>query len=309
MELPRVSASTGARGRGVCLRVVVAVFTILVLPAQGRALNADLRWTASTDPRVQGYNVYVREATHPHGAPRNAGAPHVDGDGSVSWQLTGLVTSTTYFVAVTAYTDTGLESALSNELPIGTPNPCVRDQCTSLTQCILQTLPDGSSCGPAGAACGATCLAGVCAGLADRVMTIDRLRVKAARGDLKIMAKGSFVTSAVFDPMATGLQLTLADPNGAALVQTTLTPADLLASRDGGTIKSASRRGAADAGPVKRLLFRKRDDVTKWKAQLAVSPAPAGLPSGMTVAIQAGTLCVSAEATGCEVRARALTCR
>jgi len=290
--------------------VVVTVFTILLLPAEGRALDADLRWTGSADPRVQGYNVYVREATRPYGAPRNAGSvqDQDEDNGIVSWRLTGLVPGTTYFVAVTAYTDTGIESALSNELPIGTPNACVRDQCTSPTQCILQALPDGSSCGPAGATCGATCLSGVCAGLADRVMTVDRLRVKAVRGDLKIMAKGSFVTSAIFDPMATGVQLTLADPNGAALVQTTLTPADLLASRDGSTIKSASRRGKA-AGPVKRLLFRTRDDVTKWKAQLVVSPAPEGLPSGVTLTVQAGDLCVSAEATGCEVRSRALTCR
>src|SRR4029453_8770878 len=99
--------------------------------------------------------------------------------------------------------------------------------------------------------------------------------------------KGRFVPSPVFHPMSTGIQLTLADPNGAALVQTTLTPADLLASRDGGTIKSASRRGKA-AGPVKRLLFRTRNDVTKWKAQLVVSPAPGGLPSAVTLAFQAG---------------------
>jgi hypothetical protein len=281
-----------------------------MLPAEGRALNADLRWTASTDPRVQGYNVYVREATHPYGAPRNVGqqGDQNEDDGSVSWRLTGLVDGKTYFVAVTAYTGTGLESALSNELPIGTPNACVRDQCTAPTQCTLQALPDGSSCGPPGATCGATCLAGVCAGLADRVMTMDRTRVKAVRGDLKIMAKGSFVTSAAFDPMSTGLQLTVADPNGGALVQTTLAPGDLLASRDGGTIKSASRRGKP-AGPVKRLLFRTRDDVTKWKVQLVVSPAPGGLPSGVTLAVQAGDLCVSAEAPDCQVRSRTLTCR
>src|SRR4029450_5273660 len=201
METPRVSISTGARGRGVCLRVVVVVFAIVLFPAAGRALNARLRWTASPDSRVQGYNVYVREATKPHGAPRNAGAPHVEGDGSAWWGLTGLTARTTYFVAVTAYIGTGLESTLSNELPIGTPNPCVRDECTAPTQCILQSLADGTSCGPPGAACGATCLAGVCAGLADRVMTVDRLRVKTVRGDLNILAKGNFVTSAPFSPL------------------------------------------------------------------------------------------------------------
>jgi hypothetical protein len=308
METPRVSISTGARGRGVCLRVVVVVFAIVLFPAPGRALNARLRWTASPDSRVQGYNVYVREATKPHGAPRNAGAPHVEGDGSVSWTLTGLTASTTYFVAVTAYIGTGLESTLSNELPIGTPNPCVRDECTAPTQCILQSLADGTSCGPPGAACGATCLAGVCAGLADRVMTVDRLRVKTVRGDLNILAKGTFVTSAAFSPMVTGLQLTLADPGGATILQTTLTPADLVASRDGNTIKSARRRRAAGQGPLRRLLLRTRDDLTKWKAQLVVSPAPGGLPSGVTLTLQSGELCLSA-APDCKMRSRTLTCR
>jgi hypothetical protein len=60
---------------------------------------------------------------------------------------------------------------------------------------------------------------------------------------------------------------------------------------------------------VKRLLFRTRDDTTKWKAQLVLSPAPGGLPSGAALAFQAGTLCVSAEAPGCQVRSRTLVCR
>lgn len=308
MEAPRLSISTGARGTGLCLRLLVAVFMISMLPAEGWALKAVLRWTPSPDSRVRGYYVYVREATTPYTAPRDAGAPQVEGDGSVSWAITGLAASRTYFVAVSAYTDTGLESTLSNELPIGTPDPCVRDACTSPTQCILQSLPDGTSCGPPGTVCGATCVAGVCAGLADRAMTVDRLRAKTAAGDLKISAKGSF-TSATFDPMASGVQLTLADPGGGTLLQTTLTPADLIASRDGSSVKSARRRGDAAAGPVRRLTLRTRKDLTKWTAQLVMSPAPGALPTGATLTLQSGELCLSAEAPDCQTRSRALTCR
>ena len=292
MEAPRLS-STGARGRGLCLRLLVGVFTILMLPAEGWALKAVLRWTPSPDSRMQGYYLYVREATTPYTAPRDTGAGHMEGDGSVSWAVTGLAASRTYFVAVSAYTDTRLESALSNELAIGTPDPCVRDTCTAPTQCILQALPDGTSCGPPGAICGATCLAGVCAGLADRVVTVNLLRMKTAGDDLNISTKGSFVTSALFDPMAAGLQLTLADPGGTTLLQTTLTPADLIASRDGSTIKSARRRDDATPGPVRRLTLRTREDETKWKAQLVVSPAPAALPTGATLTLQSGALCLS----------------
>ena len=242
----------------------------------------------------------------PRATPERA---HVEGDGSVSWAVTGLAASRTYFVAVSAYTDTRLESALSNELAIGTPNPCVRDACTAPTQCILQALPDGTSCGPPGATCGATCLAGVCAGGADRVMTVDSLHVKTGADGLKIAAKGSFVTSAVFDPMAAGVQLTLADPGGATLLQTTLTPADLIASRDGSTVKSARRRNDAAPGPVRRLTLRTRDDQTRWKAQLVVSPAPAALPTGATLTLQSGELCLSAQPGDCRTRSRTLTCR
>ncbi len=305
----RVSTSTGARGGRLCLALLAAVVTILSLPASSRAADARLRWTPSPDSRVQGYSVYVREATRPYGAPRDAGSLRVEGDGSMSWQLTGLDANLTYFIAVSAYTGTGLESALSNELPIGAPDPCVRDQCTTPTQCILQALPEGTTCGPPGAACGATCAAGVCAGLADRVMTIDRLRVKSVGGEFKIAAKGSFTTAAVFDPMTSGLQLTLADADGGSLLQTSLTPADLLASRDGSTVKSARRRNDPTPGPVRRLLMRTRDDVTKWKAQLVVSPASPALPGSATLTIQSGTLCLSAQAPGCQVRSRSLSCR
>src|SRR5215510_11432125 len=96
MATPASSISTGARGRGVCLRVMVAVVTILMLPASSRALDARLRWTPSPESSVQGYYVYVREATKPYGAPRNAGAPPVQGDGSVSWVLAGLSDTATY---------------------------------------------------------------------------------------------------------------------------------------------------------------------------------------------------------------------
>lgn len=308
MEATRLS-STGARGRGLCLRLLVGVFTILMLPAEGWALKAVLRWTPSPDSRVRGYYVYVREATTPYTAPSDAGAGHLEGDGSVSWAVTGLAASRTYFVAVSTYTDTRFESALSNELAIGTPDPCVRDTCTAPTQCVLQSLPDGTSCGPPGAACGATCLAGACAELADRVMTVNSLRGKTGADGLKIAAKGSFVTSAVFDPMASGLQLTLADPGGATLLQTTLTPADLIASRDGSAIKSARRRNDAAPGPVRRLTLRTREDQTKWNVQLVVSPVPAALPTGATLTLQSGELCLSAQAPDCQARSRTLTCR
>lgn len=296
-------------GGHVYTRFLVAVLTILSLPADGRAVDARLRWAPSPDTRVRGYYVYVREATRPYGAPRDAGAGASGGDGSLGWTLTGLSATTNYFVAVSAYTADRLESLLSNELPIGSPDPCVEDSCTSPTSCTVRALPDGAPCGASGvAACGATCLAGVCSGPADRSLTIDRLRVKRGSDEMRITAKGSFPTSALFNPLAGGLQLTLADAVGEALVQAQLGPADLDAGPSGDVIKLVRRRNDTSPIRVRRLVLRVKDDETLVKALIVASPPPA-LPASATLTLQSGSLCLSAQALDCSLAPRALSCR
>jgi hypothetical protein len=310
MAAPRLSISAGAPGGCVCLRLLVAVFIVLILPTQSRALAARLRWAASLDARVQGYYVYVREATRPYGAPRDAGAGRIGGDGSRSWTIKGLSPTATYFVAVSAYTSNRLESSLSNELAIGSPNPCVEDRCTGPASCTVRALPDGAACGPSGvAACGATCLAGVCSGPADRSLTVDRLRVKRGAKDMRSTVKGWFQTSALFDPLAAGLQVTVADAAGAPLVQATLGPADLVARAGGDVIKTARRRKDTAAVRIRRLTLRRRDDGTFLKAQVVASPPPAALPTAATITLQSGALCLSSQLLDCQAGPRALSCR
>jgi hypothetical protein len=302
---PSISASVPRT----CPRLLAAMLIIGLFPPTSRALDAQLRWTPSPDARVQGYYVYVREAEQRYAAPRDAGAPRLQSDGSLAWTLTGLSSSTSYFVAVSAYTATGLESALSNELPVGMPNQCVHDSCSSLTQCTLYTLPDGISCGPPGATCGATCQAGVCTGLADRMLLLGRLRAKRSTDVLTIRATGSFVASSGFDPLADGLALTVADPTGATLARAVLAPADLASNRAGTVIKTVRRRSPAGAVWVRRLVLRTRRDETRWKALVLVTPPPAALPASASVALESGTLCLSAQATDCTSSLSALTCR
>jgi hypothetical protein len=290
-------------------QLLAAILTICLTPTTSLALDARLRWSPSPDTRVQGYYVYLREATKGYGAPRDAGAPRLQSDGSVAWTLTGLSSTTTYFVAVSAYTGTGLESAISNELPIGTPNQCVQDSCTSLAQCTLQTLPDGVSCGPAGATCGATCLAGVCTGLADRVLLLKRLRLKRSADTLTVRVKGSFVTSSSFDPLTDGLELSLIDPSGDSLVHAALAPTDLVSNPAGTVIRTVRRRSASGPVWVRRLRLRTHGDETRWKALVLVTPPPAALPPSAAVALESGTLCLSTEATGCRSSTSTLTCR
>jgi len=304
-----VNSANGPRGF-VYLRLVAAASILFVLPARAWGEDARLRWSPSPDARVQGYNVYLREATKPYGPPRDAGAGQRASDGTISWTLTGLSPTTNYYVALTAYTTDRLESALSNELPIGSPNPCLQDSCTSPTQCTVQPLPDGSACGPPGAAgCGATCLASVCTGLAQHDFAIDRLKLMRSDEQLRVVASARFTTSALFAPLVSGVTLRVADGAGGLLVQATLAPADLETSRGGSVIRVRRRRDDQGSTQVRRLTMRTRGDETRVKMQIASAPPPATLPAGASLVLEAGDLCLSGHPLDCRARGRSLSCR
>jgi hypothetical protein len=148
----------------------------------------------------------VRQATKPYGAPVDAGAARQASGGTLDWVVSGLSSSATYFLAVSAYTASRVESPLSNELAIGSPDPCVQDTCTAPTQCTVHALPDGSACGPPGAAgCGSTCLAGTCVGLAEHGFSLDRLKLKLS-DQMKVQINAHFATSTLFTPQTSGLE-------------------------------------------------------------------------------------------------------
>jgi hypothetical protein len=303
-----VFGSGGVRAARVCLWLVTAICILLSTPAQTRTLHARLLWSPSTDTRVEGYYVYVREATKPYGAPMDAGAARPAGGGTLDWVVTGLSSDTTYFMAVSGYTSDGLESALSNELVLGSPDPCVQDTCTSPTQCTVRALPDGTVCGPAGAAgCGSTCLAGTCLGLADHQASVDRLKLKRSNTQLKVLVKSHFATSTLFAPQTSGLELTLADDGRAAVLDATLGAADLTAS--GNVIKLVRRRGKTAPVQVRRLVIRVKGDVTFVKAQIVATPPPATLPAGATLVLSSGSICLAGPPPTCQARAKTVTCR
>ena len=303
-----VFGSGGVRAH-VCLWLVTAICILLSTPAQTRALDARVRWSPSTDTRVAGYYVYVREATKPYGAPMDAGAAQPAGGGTLDWLVTGLSSNTTYFMAVSAYTSDGLESALSNELALGSPDPCVQDTCTSPTQCTVRALPDGSVCGPGGAAgCGSTCLGGTCLGLADHQASVDRLKLKRSNTQLKALVNSHFPTSTLFTPQTSGLELKLADDGGAALLDVTLGAADLTAS--GNVIKLVRRRGDTAPVQIRRLVIRVKGDNTFMKAQIVATPPPATLPGGATMVVSSGSICLAGPPPPlCQARAGTLSCR
>jgi len=304
---PRTSVQ-GPYGR-LSVRLALTLMTLLLLPAESRALVAQLRWQPSTDSRVTGYFVYVRAATMPYGAALDAGAPRPASDGTLSYDVSGLSDSQVYFVAITAHTATNLESALSNELPIGTPNPCVQDSCLSKTQCTVNQLPDGTACGgPAATQCGATCLAGICSGLSPSAFAIDSIRLRLSSGQFRVAASGRFAATPSFDPAAHGLTLGLSDGGGTPLVQTTLPASAFVGSPDDSAIKLARQKGTQAPLQVRRFVFRTKNGTTRWKLRLN-TPPPGGLPSASAITLQTGGACLASAAVACNVRGSAATCR
>lgn len=308
MSAPRPSTSAAASRGGVCPRLLAVVTIIVGLPAWSWALDVQLRWAPSTGSAVKGYYVFVRQAKSNYGPPVDVGAPQPAADGTLSWVVTGLSPTATYFMAVSAYTGTGIESALSNELALGTPDPCALDVCSSRTQCTVSSLPDGTACGPSAAgSCGSSCQAGTCLGAAQRGFTLTRLKVKRSDAQLRAVASGQFASSSLFVPLASGLQITVADGAGTALVQVALPAASFVASPDGNVVKLARRRGTTAQVQVRRLTLKTRNGNTLMKLRL-FAPPPQVLPQSATVMLQAGGLCLTASAPACEAQPRILSC-
>jgi len=302
---PRTSVQ-GLRG-GVSAWLALPFLALLLLPTGSWALSARLTWQPSTDSRVTGYFVYVRQATMPYGVAIDAGTPRAAADGTLSYVVSGLSDTQTYFLALTAYTDTQLESGLSNELPIGTPNPCVQDLCVSKTQCSLVNLPDGTGCGGAGGTqCGATCLAGTCAGISPHGFSLGSMRLRLSATQVRVTASGQFTASPSFDPTADGLDLTVTDGAGTPLASVTLPASSFVGSPDGSSIKLVRQKD--NPGPVRRLIFRTKGGETRWKVRLSDTP-PGGLPSGGAVTLESGSTCLASSVLACRVRGASATCR
>ena len=75
---------------------------------------ATLAWDAVTDPNLQGYRVYYGTFSGKYLQSPGQGLPV--GDGTTTYQVTGLSTGATYYFAVTAYDLQGDESTYSNEV-------------------------------------------------------------------------------------------------------------------------------------------------------------------------------------------------
>jgi hypothetical protein len=92
---------------------------VMPVAAHGATYSARIRFQPSDAPDVAGYNVYVRSGGEPYGVPQDAGLPVPAPDGLLAVIVSELDVRTAYVLAASAYTGSGGESDLSNELNIG----------------------------------------------------------------------------------------------------------------------------------------------------------------------------------------------
>jgi chitinase len=95
---------------------LLAAALFFALTASGRAADITIAWDANTEPDLAGYKVYYGTASGVFGNPIVLGI-------QTTYTITGLPAGT-YYIAVTAFNKTGLESGFSNEVSTilaGTP--------------------------------------------------------------------------------------------------------------------------------------------------------------------------------------------
>jgi hypothetical protein len=96
---------------------MAGVLTLIGISAAARAqVNITLAWDPSTDPAVKGYKVYEGQTSRVYTFTSNVGK-------ATSAVIPGLMPTTTYYFAVTAYATNGLESAYSGEISYTVPAP------------------------------------------------------------------------------------------------------------------------------------------------------------------------------------------
>lgn len=105
--------ATGAGGHPALLAPGDAQHAVLVeWIAQGGSLQSGtfvLGWDPNREPDIAGYRVYYGTAPGAYGPP-------IDVGNQTTHRLDGLVSGARYYIAVTAYDTSGLESTFSNEV-------------------------------------------------------------------------------------------------------------------------------------------------------------------------------------------------
>jgi hypothetical protein len=81
----------------------------VVIMVANTASQVKLAWDPNTEPNIAGYRVYIGTASGVYSAP-------VDVGNITNYTATGLQPGTSYFISVTAYDQSAIESGFSNEV-------------------------------------------------------------------------------------------------------------------------------------------------------------------------------------------------
>jgi hypothetical protein len=101
------------RPRLVPLRACSLLLASLVCLATAQAASVTVSWRANDEPDLAGYHLYLGPASGVYGAPIPVDAE------ATSYQLTDLSPGTIYYLALTAFDESGLESDYSAEISFG----------------------------------------------------------------------------------------------------------------------------------------------------------------------------------------------
>jgi chitinase len=120
------------KGRVVISKLILAVMFswIVILFGQSTcfALNVLLKWDPNTESDLSGYKVYYKADTSSmpfDGTGAGGGSSPIDVHNQTTYTVNGLDPSRTYFFAVTAYNNSGIESEFSNIVKIPESAPPV----------------------------------------------------------------------------------------------------------------------------------------------------------------------------------------
>jgi hypothetical protein len=101
--------SLGRMNRASIVTFLLFFFSILSFPPFAHAAQATLAWDAGTDPSVAGYKVYYGTSSRNYQVVIDAGK-------NTGCTIPNLQNGSTYYFAVTGYSNSGVESGYSNEV-------------------------------------------------------------------------------------------------------------------------------------------------------------------------------------------------
>ncbi len=277
----------------------------LVFASRAHALNVTVRWQPPSDPAVAGYDVWVRPAGATYGAPRGAGLPPRQADGSMAYTVTNLTAGNPYVFAVSAYRSDGTQSWLSNELSIGPTNPCRLDRCYMPAACDRTPFANGAPCGGGTDPCTSTCRAGTCVAAIRLDMTTRNFSLQSGAGPVRLRGAGSFVPVDSIDPTASGLVLSLTDSTGTSIYRATVPPAAMRANRSHRSFRLVDPTAA---GGLERLSLRRSSSRTTLNVRgVAGQIDPPSTDFSWSVAL--GTQCARDLNLACDFRTDSAICR